>query len=141
MIRRPPRSTLFPYTTLFRSERREIRDALAYLRLTAQNADDLAFERIINVPKRGLGDTTVRILHNAARAQNIPLMAATRLLLETNELKPRQRTTLRALVGQFDHWAERARTLPHFELAEAILDESGYTAMWQNEKRDRKSVG
>jgi len=115
-------------------ERREIRDALAYLRLTAQNADDLAFERIINLPKRGIGNTTVKILQQAARAQNIPLMQAVRELIETEELKPRQRTTLRALVAQFDNWAERARTLPHHELAEAILDESGYTAMWQNEK-------
>ncbi len=115
-------------------ERREIRDALAYLRLTAQNADDLAFERIINLPKRGLGDATVKILQQAARAQNIPLMAAVRLLVETDELKARQRSTLRALVAQFDNWAERARTLPHHELAEIILDESGYSAMWQNEK-------
>jgi len=115
-------------------ERREIRDALAYLRLTAQNADDLAFERIINLPKRGLGDTTVRILQQAARAQNIPLMAAVRLLVETDELKPRQRSTLRALVAQFDNWAERSRSIPHHELAEIILDESGYSAMWQNEK-------
>ncbi|MDP1731941.1 MAG: 3'-5' exonuclease, partial [Devosia sp.] len=115
-------------------ERREIRDALAYFRLVAQPADDLAFERIINVPKRGLGDTTLKTLFDTARHQNIPLLAATRMLLETEELKPRQRATLRELVGQFDHWAERGRTVPHAELAEQILDESGYTAMWQNDK-------
>ncbi|WP_375451897.1 ATP-dependent helicase [uncultured Devosia sp.] len=115
-------------------ERKEIRDALAYLRLTAQPADDLAFERIINTPKRGLGDTTLKVLFDTARHQRVPLMSATRMLLETEELKPKQRTTLRELVGQFDNWAERSRSIPHFELAEQILDESGYTAMWQNDK-------
>ncbi|WP_407648123.1 UvrD-helicase domain-containing protein [Devosia rhodophyticola] len=115
-------------------ERKEIRDALAYLRLVAQPADDLAFERIINTPKRGLGDSTVKILFDAARHQRQPLLATVRMLLETEELKPKQRTTLRNLVAQFDDWAERLRTIPHFELAEQILDESGYTAMWQNDK-------
>ncbi|MHB1103294.1 MAG: ATP-dependent helicase [Devosia sp.] len=115
-------------------ERKEIRDALAYMRLVAQPADDLAFERIVNVPKRGLGDSTLKVLFDTARHQNIPLLAATRILLETEELKPRQRATLRELVGQFDNWAERSRIVPHFELAEQILDESGYTAMWQNDK-------
>ncbi|MEO5806994.1 UvrD-helicase domain-containing protein [Devosia sp.] len=115
-------------------ERKEIRDALAYLRLTAQPADDLAFERIINTPKRGLGDSTLKILFDTARHQQIPLMSAVRMLLETEDLKPKQRTTLRELVGQFDDWAERLRTIPHFELAEQILDESGYTAMWQADK-------
>ncbi len=115
-------------------ERKEIRDALAYLRVTAQNSDDLAFERIVNVPKRGLGDATVKILHEAARAQNIPIVQATRQLLETDDLKARPRTILRALLAQFDGWAEQARILPHHELAQIILDESGYTAMWKNEK-------
>ncbi|MCF6326145.1 MAG: UvrD-helicase domain-containing protein [Devosiaceae bacterium] len=115
-------------------ERREIRDALAYLRITAQNADDLAFERIVNVPKRGLGAATIKILHEAARAQNMPILASTRQLLTTDELGPRQRTTLGALIAQIDNWSERSRTIAQNELAEAILDESGYTAMWQNEK-------
>ncbi|HTJ57060.1 MAG TPA: UvrD-helicase domain-containing protein [Devosiaceae bacterium] len=115
-------------------ERREIRDALAYLRLTVQPADDLAFERIINTPKRGIGDSTLKLLFDTARAQQQPLLAATRMLVETEELKPKQRTTLRDLVGQFDDWAERSRHIPHNELAEQILDESGYTAMWQADK-------
>ena len=115
-------------------ERKEIRDALAYLRITANPTDDLAFERIINVPKRGIGDTTIKTLFDTARATNTPLFNATRMLLETEELKPKQRTTLRELLGQFDNWAERARTIPHAELAEQILDESGYTAMWQADK-------
>ncbi|WP_323015223.1 ATP-dependent helicase, partial [Devosia sp.] len=115
-------------------ERREIRDAIAYLRVVANPNDALSFERIVNTPKRGLGDSTVQLLHNAARATNQPLLAATRMLLETEELKSRQRSTLRELIGQFDDWSVRAQTLPPFELAERILDESGYTAMWQADK-------
>jgi DNA helicase-2/ATP-dependent DNA helicase PcrA len=115
-------------------ERREIRDALAYLRLTVQPADDLAFERIVNVPKRGIGDQTLKQLFDTARANNVPLLAATRMLIETEELKAKPRTVLRDLIGQFDSWAERARHIPHAELAEQILDESGYTAMWQADK-------
>ena len=115
-------------------ERKEIRDAIAYLRVVANPNDALSFERIVNTPKRGLGDSTVQLLHNAARATNQPLLAATRMLLETEELKARQRSTLRELIGQFDDWSARAQTLPPFELAERILDESGYTAMWQADK-------
>ena len=115
-------------------ERREIRDALAYLRVIANPADTLAFERIINVPKRGIGDSTLKTLFDAARFQDAPLLAATRSLLETEELKPKIRSTLRAFVAQIDNWTERSRTLPHTELAQQILDESGYTEMWQNDK-------
>jgi DNA helicase-2/ATP-dependent DNA helicase PcrA len=115
-------------------ERQEIRDAIAYLRVVANPASDLALERIINVPKRGLGDSTVGFLVQTARAQNVPLMNAIRMLVETEELKPKQRTTLRELVGQFDGWIERARSLNQSELAQQILDESGYTEMWQNDK-------
>ena len=115
-------------------ERREIRDALAYLRIVHQNADDLAFERIVNVPRRGIGNATIKILHEAARARNVPIMQATRLLVETDELKARPRTILRELLARFDDWSDKARTLPQHELARIILDESGYTAMWQNEK-------
>ncbi len=99
-----------------------------------QPADDLAFERIVNVPKRGLGDATIRLLHDAARGANVPLVQATRELVETDELKPKQRSTLRGLLSQFDEWAMRLQNLPHHEVAEAILDESGYTQMWQNDK-------
>jgi DNA helicase-2/ATP-dependent DNA helicase PcrA len=115
-------------------ERKEIRDALAYLRLVAQPADDLAFERIINTPKRGLGDSTVNMLMATARHQGLPLLAATRLLLETEELKAKQRTTLRALIAQFDEWAFRSETLKPFELVEQILEESGYTDMLTADK-------
>ncbi len=115
-------------------ERLEIRDALAYLRLVANQADDLAFERIINTPKRGIGDSTVKQLYETARATERALFSATRLLIETEDLKPKQRSTLRDLVASFDNWTELARTMPHAELAQQILDDSGYTAMWQNDK-------
>ncbi|RDE10194.1 ATP-dependent helicase [Pelagibacterium lacus] len=115
-------------------ERKEIRDALAYLRIVAQPNDDLALERIVNTPKRGLGDATLQVVHDTARAANIPLLAAIRELVETEELKARQRTTLRELVRQIDDWALRLQSIPHHELAEQILDESGYTTMWQNDK-------
>lgn len=110
-------------------ERKEIRDALAYLRLVAQPADDLAFERIINVPKRGLGDSTVKTLMETARHQRVPLLSATSMLIDTEELKPKQRTTLRGLVDQFHNWAYRAENLPPYQLVEQILEESGYMDM------------
>jgi DNA helicase-2/ATP-dependent DNA helicase PcrA len=115
-------------------ERKEIRDALAYLRLVAQPADDLAFERIINVPKRGLGDSTVKTLMEAARHQSVPLLSATSMLIDTEELKPKQRTTLRGLVDQFHNWAYRAESLPPYQLVEQILEESGYMDMLAADK-------
>ncbi len=115
-------------------ERAEIRDALAYLRTVAQPADDLAFERIVNVPKRGLGDATIQLLHDHARAQRIPLMQSARNLIETEELKPKPRQTLRALLGDFARWASLIDQKPHNELAEMILEESGYTEMWQKDR-------
>lgn len=115
-------------------ERKEIRDALAYLRLVAQPADDLAFERIINVPKRGLGDSTVKTLMETARHQRVPLLSATSMLIDTEELKPKQRTSLRGLVDQFHNWAYRAESLPPYQLVEQILEESGYMDMLSADK-------
>jgi DNA helicase-2/ATP-dependent DNA helicase PcrA len=115
-------------------ERLEIRDAMAYFRLVCQPADDLAFERIVNTPKRGLGDTTVRTLHDYARARNIPMLAAASEIIETDELKPKARKALFDVVTDFRRWQSLLETTVHTELAEQILDESGYTAMWQNDK-------
>ncbi|MBO0662910.1 UvrD-helicase domain-containing protein [Jiella sp. MQZ9-1] len=115
-------------------ERMEIRDALAYFRCVCQPADDLAFERIVNTPKRGLGDATVRLVHDYARGREIPLIAAAGEMVETEELKPKPRNTLRALVADFRRWSELLSTSKHTELAEQILDESGYTEMWQNDR-------
>ncbi len=115
-------------------ERAEIRDALAYLRVIAQPADDLAFERIVNVPKRGLGDATVQMLHDHARKQRIPLTEAAAALSATDEMKPKPRLALRELMANFERWRARKDSMPHTELAEIVLDESGYTAMWQADK-------
>ena len=115
-------------------ERQEIRDALAYFRAVSQPADDLAFERIVNTPRRGIGETTVRLLHDRARAMGVPLMQAAAEIAETDELAARTRTALRDLVAAFGRWRGRLDTLPHTELAEIILDESGYTEMWQADR-------
>jgi DNA helicase-2/ATP-dependent DNA helicase PcrA len=115
-------------------ERMEIRDALAYLRLVNQPADDLAFERIVNVPKRGLGDATIKLLHDHARKRRIPLTEAARAMVETDELKPKPRGALRDLLQNFERWRARKDAMPHTELAEIVLDESGYTEMWQKDR-------
>ncbi|MEG3150472.1 UvrD-helicase domain-containing protein [Sphingomonas sp. ZT3P38] len=115
-------------------ERAEIRDALAYLRVVAQPADDLAFERIVNVPKRGLGDKAVQKVHQLARAEGVPLTVAAARILDTDELTSAARRTLGNLVGDMARWRGMAGELPHPELARQILDESGYTGMWQAEK-------
>ncbi|MGL4636472.1 MAG: UvrD-helicase domain-containing protein [Beijerinckiaceae bacterium] len=117
-------------------ERREVRDALAYFRIVAQPANDLAFERIINTPKRGLGDATLNELHAYSRNSSVPMVQATRELLETEEFKPKVRQTLRDLVLSFDRWTAMLETHKHTEVAEIILEESGYTDMW---KKDRSA--
>ncbi|MGA7584257.1 MAG: 3'-5' exonuclease, partial [Pseudolabrys sp.] len=115
-------------------ERAEIRDALAYLRVIAQPADDLAFERIINVPKRGLGDATLQMLHDHARKKRIPLTEAASQLSATDEMKPKPRLALRDLMGAFERWRAKKDSILHTELAEIVLDESGYTDMWQKDR-------
>jgi len=115
-------------------ERAEIRDALAYLRVINSPADDLAFERIVNVPKRGLGDATVQMLHDHARKRRIPLFEAARAVVETDELKPKARGSLRDLLVNFDRWRAQREVTSHTELAEIVLDESGYTEMWQKDR-------
>ena len=114
-------------------ERQEIRDAIAYLRLVNQPDDDLAFERIVNKPKRGIGDATVQALHDLARAQTISLPEAARRIVETDELKPAARKALAGLdAGSSRAGAQLAETHGRTrELAEIVLDESGYTDMWK----------
>ena len=115
-------------------ERLEIRDALAYFRVVAQGADDLALERIINTPKRGLGEAAIRQVHDYARARDISMLEAAADLIQTEELKPKPRSALREVVENFQRWQGLIDTTPHTELAEKILDESGYTAMWQADR-------
>ena len=115
-------------------ERQEIRDALAYFRVVAQPADDLAFERIVNVPRRGIGETSIQLLHDRARAMNAPLTVAAADIIETDEINNRARTALRDLLAAFARWRGQLDALPHTELAEIILEESGYTEMWQADR-------
>lgn len=121
-------------------ERAEIRDALAYLRLIFSPQDDLAFERIINVPKRGLGDKALARIHQYARAQGSPLSSAAAGIIETDELTPQARRQLSGFVSLMQSWQEKAKSLPHPELTQLILEESGYTAMLQAD-RSAESAG
>ncbi|WP_286800512.1 ATP-dependent helicase, partial [Oceanicaulis sp. UBA2681] len=115
-------------------ERAEIRDALAYLRLVRSLDDDLAFERVVNTPKRGVGDTSVQKIAMAARGAEVSMAAAARLMTQTDEIRGKGRTGLIAFLRDLDRWAEQSETMRHDELAEVILDESGYTAMWREDK-------
>ncbi|MEO5773824.1 MAG: UvrD-helicase domain-containing protein [Sphingomicrobium sp.] len=144
-------------------ERAEIRDALAYLRLIAQPADDLAFERIVNQPKRGLGDKAIARIHAFARATGQPLLLAAAQMLDSDELTPQARRSLGRFVGDVMRWRTMAsspavagegdqaqlgggasstgtNSLPHPELARVVLEESGYTAMLQTD-RSAESAG
>ncbi len=120
-------------------ERLEIRDAVAYLRMIHQPDDDLAFERIVNKPKRGLGDATIQKIHQLARAQNVPLVEAGRRMIETDELRAAARTALRTLIADFDRWRTLQDVMAPSELAAMVLEEAGYTAMWQTDKSPEAS--
>ena len=118
-------------------ERAEIRDAHAYLRLIQSEDDDLAFERIVNVPKRGIGDTSVQKILHIARENGVSAMRAVRHLITTDELQARTRTPLANFVRDLDRWRDlMAMGTPHWQVTETLLDESGYTAM---QKADRTS--
>jgi DNA helicase II / ATP-dependent DNA helicase PcrA len=117
-------------------ERLEIRDAMAYFRLAVSPEDDLAFERIVNTPKRGLGDKAQAEIQRTARANGVSLHEGARLLVASKALGGKGGAELRALVEGIDRWHAAIRNPygTHIESAERILDESGYTAMWQNDK-------
>jgi DNA helicase-2/ATP-dependent DNA helicase PcrA len=115
-------------------ERAEIRDALAYLRCVAQPDDDLAFERIYNQPRRGLGEATLATLHQYGRRAGLSLTRAACSLVETEELKPRPRQILRSLLDDFDRWRKEADQISHEELAQVVLEETGYVDMWKAER-------
>ncbi|MBT8471984.1 MAG: DUF3553 domain-containing protein, partial [Marinicaulis sp.] len=115
-------------------EREEARDALAYLRLIRSADDDLAFDRIVNKPKRGLGDKALQTLHKIARAQGAPLMAAARIALETDDLHAAARRSLVNFADTIDRWSRDAKEMAPADLTELVLEESGYIEMWKNSK-------
>jgi DNA helicase II / ATP-dependent DNA helicase PcrA len=115
-------------------ERAEIRDAIAYLRIVNQPADDLAFERIVNTPKRGIGDKAVGKIHIIARAAGIPLSAAAAQMTGTDEMTGKARVSLAGLVANIANWREMAATMTPSALTRQILDECGYTDMLQAER-------
>ena len=117
-------------------ERAEIRDAMAYFRAAVSGDDGLALQRIVNKPKRGIGEKAQQKLNIEARERNISLLDAARSLCEKNSLTGRAQKELKILIGQLDHWHQMSldQTINHIELAEIILEESGYTDMWRNEK-------
>ena len=117
-------------------ERMEIRDAMAYFRLAVSQDDDLAFERIVNTPKRGLGDKAVQTIQKMARSNGVSLIEGARLCVESGLIKGKGGKALGELVQGLDRWHSQllAESDTHIEVAEQILDESGYTTMWQNDK-------
>jgi DNA helicase-2/ATP-dependent DNA helicase PcrA len=119
-------------------ERQEIRDAHAYIRVLRSETDDLAFERIVNVPKRGIGSATIQKLQIIARKMNVSLEQATREVIKTDEIRGKARTALRSFTKDLDRWRGNLITSNHTDVTEIVLDESGYTQMWLNNK-DAKS--
>ena len=117
-------------------ERMEIRDAMAYFRLAVSPDDDLAFERVVNTPRRGLGDKAVQTITRAARANGVSLVEGAAIAVERGGIKGKGAKGLDLLVRQIGRWHGQvlAEADTHVELAEMILDESGYTEMWQNDK-------
>jgi DNA helicase-2/ATP-dependent DNA helicase PcrA len=117
-------------------ERMEIRDAMAYFRVVLSPEDDLAFERIVNTPKRGLGDKAQQKIQNVARENGVSLVDGARIALTDKMLGGKGAAELRVLIDGIDRWGRMAgdQAITHMELAEIILDESGYTTMWQNDK-------
>ncbi|MBE9477319.1 MAG: ATP-binding domain-containing protein, partial [Proteobacteria bacterium] len=117
-------------------ERMEIRDAMAYFRVAVSNENDLAFERIVNTPKRGLGDKAVQLINLTAREHNVSLLEGARILVAAGGLSTKARNALRQLVEGFERWSAAIRdgSQSHIAIAETILEESGYTDHWRNDK-------
>ena len=115
-------------------ERAEIRDAIAYFRALSQPNDDLAFERIVNTPKRGLGDTAMAALHRLSREEQVPLRFAAERLIQTDAIRPRPRAALRELLEQMKRWNAALEREGHVVVAAQVLEESGYIEMWKNDR-------
>jgi len=121
-------------------ERAEIKDSVAFLRIVNQKNDDLAFERIINVPKRSIGDTTIKQLYDWGRKNKKSLEDSAIELLQLNKIKPKTKLGLVKILNMFSKWRSDHKKKKHYELMEIILDESGYSNMLKN-KKDLESEG
>jgi DNA helicase-2/ATP-dependent DNA helicase PcrA len=121
-------------------ERAEIKDSVAFLRIVNQKYDDLAFERIINIPKRSIGDTTLKLLHDYGRINKKSLEDSSFDLLQQNKIKPKAKTGLIQILNLFEKWRLDLKEKKHYELIEIILDESGYSKMLKD-KKDLESEG
>ena len=115
-------------------ERSEIKDALAYLRLINQSNDDLSFERIINTPKRAIGDSSVKKIYEFARKKELSLLDASQEILKENILKPKTVQNLKTFIINIISWKQKSESIDHVSLLETVLDESGYSSMLKNEK-------
>ena len=115
-------------------ERAEVKDAVCYLRIVSQKFDDLAFERILNTPKRGLGDATLKQLHEYSSKNKICLEDSARKLLEINHFKPKVKLLMKQILDLIDKWRSDLKKNKHYDLLKIILDESGYSAMLKNKK-------
>ena len=121
-------------------ERAEIKDSVAFLRIVNQKNDDLAFERIINVPKRSIGDSTLKQLHDWGRKNNKSLEDSAIELIQLNKIKPKAKLGLVKILSMFNKWRSDLKKKKHYELIEIILDESGYSKMLKD-KKDLESEG
>ena len=116
-------------------ERAEIKDCIAYLRIVNQQKDDLAFERIVNVPKRSIGSTTLREISEYGKNNNLSLIESSKKLLEINKIKPKTKIGLNSILGLIDKWKiDIKKNTNHVKLLQTILDESGYSQMLKNKK-------
>ena len=116
-------------------ERAEIKDAVAYLKCIHQPMDDLSFERIINVPKRSIGDSTIKIITEFAKKNLCSLEIASKKLVELNKIKPKTKVGLKSLLNLMDKWRyDISQKINHVKLLQTVLDESGYSEMLKNKK-------
>ena len=115
-------------------ERAEIKDAVSYLRVINQKFDDLALERVIGVPKKGIGDSTLNQIYTFGKINKLCLEDSIIRLIEKNNFKPKVKTTLKQLINLIQKWRKDSLNLKHFDLLKLVLDESGYSSMLKNKK-------
>ena len=115
-------------------ERAEVKDAVSYLRIINQKYDDLALERVIGAPKRGVGESTLNQIYLFSNQNNLCLEDSIRKLLETDKFKPKIKTALKQLINMINKWRQDSKNMKHYDLLKIVLDESGYSSMLKNKK-------